>query len=396
MAGTSSFTEGASVFGGQANLLQAINNIFTVYDPEIIAVHSTCLSETIGDDLNQIAIKAREDGKIPEGKYVITAPTPSYVGSHVTGFANMVEGMVKGFSEKTGKDNGKVNIIPGWVEPADMRAIKKIASEIGLDNILFPDTSDVLDAPMTGKHEMYPKGGVTREELVSAGDSKLTLALGKWASETAAKTLNRKCKVDYEIMDIPVGIKATDRLVMKMAQLAGVEVPESLKDERGRLIDVITDQEQYLHGKRVALFGDPDQLIPLTEFLLDMNMEPVYVVSGTPGKNFEARINELFERYGFEGGKVKNGPQADMFLLHQWIKEEGVDLLIGNTYGKYIARDEDLPFLRYGFPIYDRVGHSYFTTVGYEGGLRLLEKMLELFFDRLDRDNPEEKFELVM
>ena len=51
MAATSSFTEGASVFGGQANLLQAINTIFTLYDPDIIAVHTTCLSETIGDDL---------------------------------------------------------------------------------------------------------------------------------------------------------------------------------------------------------------------------------------------------------------------------------------------------------------------------------------------------------
>jgi hypothetical protein len=33
MAATSAFTEGASVFGGQANLLQAIDNIFSVYEP---------------------------------------------------------------------------------------------------------------------------------------------------------------------------------------------------------------------------------------------------------------------------------------------------------------------------------------------------------------------------
>ena len=59
MAATSSFTEGSSVFGGQANLLQAINNIFSVYDPKIIAVHSTCLSETIGDDLKQIVGKSQ-------------------------------------------------------------------------------------------------------------------------------------------------------------------------------------------------------------------------------------------------------------------------------------------------------------------------------------------------
>ena len=87
---------------------------------------------------------------------------------------------------------------------------------------------------------------------------------------------------------------------------------------------------------------------------------------------------------------------GDLFLLHQWIKKEPVDLLMGNTYGKYMARDEDLPFVRFGFPIFDRVGHSYFPTVGYMGGIRLMEKMLDALLDRKDRDSPEESFELVI
>ena len=87
---------------------------------------------------------------------------------------------------------------------------------------------------------------------------------------------------------------------------------------------------------------------------------------------------------------------GDMFLLHQWMKNDPVDLLIGNTYGKYIARDENIPFLRYGFPILDRAGHSYFPSVGYMGAIRLVERILDLFMDKLDRESPEEKFELQM
>ena len=41
MAATSSFTEGSSVFGGQSNLLAAIENIFTIYNPAVIGVHTT-------------------------------------------------------------------------------------------------------------------------------------------------------------------------------------------------------------------------------------------------------------------------------------------------------------------------------------------------------------------
>ena len=89
-------------------------------------------------------------------------------------------------------------------------------------------------------------------------------------------------------------------------------------------------------------------------------------------------------------------PQADMYLMHQWIKENPVDLLIGNTYGKYIARDESLPFVRMGFPIVDRIGHSYFPTIGYMGAMRILEKILSALMDKQDASCLEEKFELVM
>ncbi len=395
MAGTSSFTEGSCVFGGQANLMQAISNMFTIYDPDLIAVHTTCLSETIGDDIPQVIKKAHDDKKIPEGKKVIYCNTPSYVGSHVTGFSNMVAGIVKGLVEKTGEPKDQVNIIPGWVEPSDMRELKGIAKEMGVKTVLFPDTSDVVDTPQTGKFSMYPDGGTTQEELATAGDSIKTLALGAWASEDGAKQLDIKCKVPFETLDLPIGISATDRFIEALAGAAKVDVPESFVADRGRLVDVIGDMTQYLHGKKVAIFGDPDQLIPMVEFMLDMDMIPTHVISGTPGKKFTAKILELCAEKAPDVN-VKNGAQADLFLLHQWIKNEPVDLLIGNTYGKYIARDEDIPFVRMGFPILDRVGHSYFPTVGYKGGIRIVEKFLSAIMDRQDRDSTDIKMELVM
>ncbi len=395
MAATSSFTEGSSVFGGQANLLQAIGTIFSVYDPQIIAVHSTCLSETIGDDLGQITKKASSDGQVPEGKHLVYAPTPSYVGSHVTGYANMLEGFVKYFPTNTGELNRQLNILAGWVEPSDMREIKRILGVMGIKSVLLPDTSDVLDAPMTGKFEMYPKGGTTIPQMVKMGDSMYTLGLGEWGTSKAAIALDNNCKVKFDILDIPIGIKGTDRFIQALSKTGCVSIPDSIGNERGQLVDAITDMHQYLYCKRVAVWGDPDNIIPLIEFLVDMAMKPVYIVSGTPGKQFDKRIADVLGDKVPEA-KYKNGPQADMYLMHQWIKENPVDLLIGNTYGKYIARDENIPFVRMGFPIIDRIGHSYFPTIGYMGGLRILEKILGALMDKEDATCIEEKFELVM
>ena len=391
-AATSSFTEGASVFGGQANLLQAIDNIFSVYDPEVIAVHTTCLSETIGDDLKQIRIKAEKEGKIPAGKTVLGANTPSYVGSHVTGFSNMVKSMA-GLAEPTGKKNGKVNVIPGWVEPCDMEELKRLMSLIGVRFIMFPDTSGVLNGPLSGEYAMFPEGGVTVRELRSAGDSIGTLALGEWCSADAARWLDARHKVPCSVLDMPFGLAATDRFIDALRTIAGVSIPEQVSHERGQLVDMISDMHQYFYSRKVALAGDPDQLISMTEFLVSLDMCPVHIVTGTPGRKFEERIREIT---GDVPCTVNVRAGGDMFLLHQWIKNEPVDLLIGNTYCKYIARDEDIPLVRWGFPILDRQGHQYFPTVGYKGGLRILEKILGVLLDRQDRDAPEKSFELVM
>ncbi|GBC61747.1 nitrogenase molybdenum-iron protein subunit beta [Desulfonema ishimotonii] len=394
LAATSAFTEGASVFGGQANLLQAIDNMFTVYNPDVIAVHTTCLSETIGDDIPQIVNKARAEGKVPEGKYVIHTNTPSYVGSHVDGFANMTRSMVDYFSESTGHKEKTINLIPGYVEPCDMEEIRRIAGELGIRTIMFPDTSKVLNGPMTGKYRMYPEGGVTTDALKKTGDSMGTVAMGALASGPAARALDAKCKVPCEIIDLPIGLHATDMLIDTLRQVAGVNVPESLTFERGQMVDIISDMHQYFYGKRVGLVGDPDQVLALTKFLVSLDMCPAYIITGTPaGKKYEKALREVTKDVP---GEVKIKVPGDMLLFHQWIKQEPVDLLIGNTYVKYIARDEDIPFIRHGFPILDRVGHSYFPTVGYRGGMRLLEKILDALLDRKDRDSTDIEFELVM
>jgi nitrogenase molybdenum-iron protein beta chain len=393
MATTSSFTEGASVFGGQANILEAIQNVFNLYDPDIVAVHTTCLSEVIGDDLTQILNKAQAEGKIPAGKRVIHASTPSFKGSHVTGYSSMVASFVQHFSESTGKKLKQINLIPSFVEPSDMSEIKHIADLMNVKYVMLPDTSDVVNGPMDGKFRMYPKGGTTLEGILSMGDSTRTIALGRTGAMAAAKLLDTKCKVPCDIIDLPIGIKATDEFVDAMRKAAGVSVPESLMVERGQYLDVMVDMNQYTSGKKVSLVGDPDMLVGMAAFCAENDMQVLHVVSGTaPGPKFERRIKELCG----ENVVVKTGAQADMFYFHQLVKSDRPDMVFGNTYCKYICRDEDIPLIRIGFPIYDRVGHSYFPVTGYRGGLRLLEKVLDTVMDRQDRDALEEKFELVM
>jgi len=276
-----------------------------------------------------------------------------------------------------------------------MREIKRISRIMEARTILFPDMSDVLDTPLNGKFEMYPSGGATIQEITAIGDSKFTIGLGAYSTENACVKLENKCKVRFEIVEIPIGLKATDRFVISLSRHANVPVPDILTEERGRLVDLIADNSKYFYKKRVALFGDPDTLIPLIEFLLTLDMKPVYVVTGTAGNHFNRSMQELLSEKVSEA-KYKSGECADMFQLHQWIKQKSVDLLIGNTYGKYIARDENIPFVRFGFPVTDRPGNNYFPHVGYVGASNLVIKILEKILDHKDRTCHESKVEFQM
>jgi len=390
MAASSSFTEGSSVFGGGSNLKTAVKNIFNIYDPEIIAVHTTCLSETIGDDLNALI----QSMDIPDGKYVVHTNTPSYKGSHITGFSNMVTGFIQYLSVSCGKSNGKLAIFPGFVNPGDMRELKRIAEIMGVSYIMLPDTSGVLDSPMTGKFALYPEGGTRVEDIIQLGDCISSIAFGKFASESPAEALFKKCHVDYRVLGLPIGIGRTDEYILALQKITKDEVPYQLEEERGQLVDILIDIHPYTYNKKAAVFGDPDTVLGIAEFLLEMGMIPKYLLTGTPGEDFERSAEELFIKFGVSGCKAKS--LGDLFELHRWIKEDGVDLLIGGTHGKYIARAEDIPFVRAGFPILDRYVHSYMPLVGYKGGMRLAELIANALLDRMDRDSAEEDFEMVL
>lgn len=393
VATTSSFTEGASVFGGMANLKTALSNIFNIYEPDIVAVHTTCLSEVIGDDIPMIIKKSAEDGIIPEGKVVIHTNTPSFAGSHVTGFSNQCAAFVKYLAESSGETKNVLNIFPGWVEPADMREMKRLAEMVGVEYIMAPDTSDVLDSPHDGKYHMYPDGGTTVAQLKAMGDSFLTLALGPLASTAAATELEKKCKVPNKVLELPIGVKATDEFVNALRLAGDTAVPADLEKERGRLVDMISDMSQYLHNLKIAIFGDPDHLTSMVSFLVEMGAKPMIVITGTPGKKWEAKMKEICSETNPEAEILAF---SDIHYMHQWIKNNPVDLIMGNTYGKYVARTEKLPYVRFGFPILDRVGHRAFPSVGYTGGMRILEKITDALFDQRDREDPDHEVELVL
>ena len=90
-----------------------------------MAVHTTCLSETIGDDIPNILKQA----EIPEGKIVIHVNTPSTRARTLPGSPAWSRRWSRTLRQPDGGEKkDQLNVIPGFVNPGDMREIRRIVT----------------------------------------------------------------------------------------------------------------------------------------------------------------------------------------------------------------------------------------------------------------------------
>lgn len=395
-----SMTEDAAVFGGQKNMFDGLKNAKALYKPDMIMVSTTCMAEVIGDDLNAFIGNSKKEGHIEEDFPIPFAHTPSFVGSHTTGWDNMFEGVIRYFTlnemeDKTVGSNGKINIVPGFeTYLGNYRVLHRYMQEMGVEYSLLCDPSDVLDTPADGTYRMY-SGGTTQEEVKDAPNAIDTLLLQPWQLVKTRKYTTTTWNHETPAINIPMGLKGTDDFLMKVSALTGKEIPASLETERGRLVDMMTDSHAWLHGKKYALWGDADFVMGMTNFLLELGAEPRHIVCNHANKRWGKAMDAILadSPYG-TGCQVHVG--KDLWHLRSLIFTDRPDFMIGNSYGKFIERDtrrkgEDfqVPLVRIGFPIFDRHHLHRSTTLGYEGAMTILTMLVNAVLERLDTQTME-------
>jgi nitrogenase molybdenum-iron protein beta chain len=381
---STSMTEDAAVFGGLQNLVDGLNNAYHVYKPQMIAISTTCIAEVIGDDLNAFVANAREKGSVPQDFPVAYAHTPSFVGSHIVGYDAMVKSVLSTFWENRERTPGEtINIVPGFDGYAvgNNRELKRILAEMGIDATLISDVSDVFDTPTDGTFRMFD-GGTPLADVAAALNAKATVGLQKYCSE---KTLEYAKSKGHEVLSFhyPLGVGATDELLVKLAAVTGKPIPPSLERERGRLVDALADSNAWIHGKTFSVFGDPDFVYGITRFLLEMGAEPLHLLASNGGKDWQADMATLLGSSPF-GAKAQVWAGKDLWHMRSLLATEPSQFLIGNSYGKYLERDLGIPLIRLTFPIFDRHHHHRFPVIGYQGGLAVLRTILDKILDVLD------------
>jgi nitrogenase molybdenum-iron protein NifN len=398
---SSNFSEETTIFGGNRNFNTGVDNIICQYNPAVIAIASTCLSETIGEDVQRLIneYKAIHAGE-KDLPVMIYASTPSYSGTHYDGFHEAVYATVKSLAcagDSTGKH---VNLFNNFVSPEDIRHLKEINGDFGIDVMLFPDYSQTLDSTSWNIYQRIPEGGTNIADLKRSASAMLSVELGyilnsggrngsvkeNHQSESAGEYLQKHFDVPCQRIGLPVGINETDKFFDLISSVSGKAVPQKYQEQRGRLIDLYIDGHKYVSGKRAVIYGEEDMVVALASFTAETGIRPVLCASGgESGKLKDTLKNVLGDLYPPD---IIVGQGMSFERIESLMPGLKPDLMIGNSKGYYIARKMNIPLVRTGFPIHDRIGAAHVKTLGYEGATFLFEQIVNAIIEDKQRKSP--------
>lgn len=365
---TTAMNEVTSILGGYDNIEAALLNIRKRAAPKLIAICSTGLTETKGDDVDGYIATVRKRKPELDDTEIVYVSTPDYVGAFEDGFQHAITAIVKTLVKPLPVVANQITLLPGsHLSPGDIDELREIVQAFGLNPIVLPDISGSLDGHIPPDWRGTTLGGTTLDDIRRAGASAFTLGVGEQTRE-GAEALQAISGTPLEIFERLTGLEVNDRLLQRLSQISGRPVPARYRRQRSQLLDAMLDGHFYTGGVKVAIGAEPDLLLAVGGLLHEMGAELRCCVSTT-----KSAAHALL-------------PAQEVLLGDLEDLEAGAaecDLLITHSHGRQAAARLDKPFLRIGFPVFDRVGNAHRVQVGYRGTMNLIFEIANLMIERI-------------
>ena len=381
---SSNFSEDTAIFGGRKNLHIAIDNVILQYRPKVIGIATTCLSETMGENIPMMLAEYRNERRdLPSAEelpVLVPVSTPSYKHTHAEGFHATVRALVDIATKESlplpVQQISPLALFPGMVSPEDIRHLKDICELWQLPVTILPDYSDTLDGVSWSDYERVPEGGTRIEDVGAMKRAPAAIEFGRVLAKeakTAGTCLVERFNTPLHRLGLPVGLRECDRFFDALELITGRPLPIRYQKERGRLIDSYVDGHKYAAGKKAVIYGEDDLVVALASFVAEIGMVPVLCAGGSrTGKLKTALLGAAPELEG----KIEIREGADFSDIEARAEELAPDLLIGSSKGRKLARARGIPLVTCGFPIHDRIGAQRMKILGYSGTQELFDRII--------------------
>jgi nitrogenase molybdenum-iron protein NifN len=366
---TTAMNEATTIMGGLDNVEKAVLNIRNRAKPELIAICSTGLTETKGDDVHAyLQLIGQKHPEVADTALVYVS-TPDYLGAFQDGWANAVTALIDALVVPSDEKNlRQINILPGChLSAADIEELREIVESFGLMPVVLPDVSGSLDGHISDEFSPTTMGGTTVAQARSMGASVATIAVGE-QMRPCAQRLTERTGVPHVVFDRLLGLAANDGLLSWLAELSGVPVPSKWRRQRSQLQDAMLDAHFFLGGKKIAIGAEPDLLWALASLLHEMGCE----IAGAVTTTHSALLEKV------PAAQVLIGDLEDLERA-----AAGCNLLVTHSHGRQAAERLHLAHYRAGLPMFDRLGAAHKLMLGYRGTREVLFEVGNLLLDQL-------------
>lgn len=343
---------------------EAVQNILSGITPELIAVLSTTLVETKGEDIaaeiNDLATRLEQ--KVP----VIYINCSDYTGDAENGFSNAIYEIAKNFAKNSKKKNKNINILTNFSTTCgDILQLKEILRDFNLKGIFLPDITS-----LSGIQNNYYKLPTCETSLDDIGDlasSFTTICIGQSMLKTA-EYLKDNFDIPFSFFPSLTGVKYMDNFLNCLEEITGIDRLDKYKLERNILIDSMLDCHFYTSNKYISIAAEPDLLFSLSYFLVE-----------EMGSKLETAITTNSSDI-IESIPTPNVYVGDLDDLEKEMKKS--ELIISNTNGLIASKKSEVPIYFAGFPVKNRFGYHLKNFIGYKGTREFLFDITNIFFER--------------
>ncbi|NDL62950.1 nitrogenase iron-molybdenum cofactor biosynthesis protein NifN [Acerihabitans arboris] len=347
-----------TIMGADDNIYAALETLCERNTPRIIVLLSTGLSEAQGSDLGRAVTLFRASHPKHRQVGILTVSTPDFYGSMENGYAALLESVVQQWvpaEPSAGIRSKRVNIfLSHMFTPGDQELIRSYVEAFGLQPVILPDLTQSMDGHLAvGDYSSLTQGGTPLRLMEQLGQSVATFVIGVSLARVAALMEPRGRGVCVRLPHL-MTLTQMDEFIQQLHRISGREVPAWIERQRGQLLDAMIDCHGELQGGRIALAAEADLLRGWSDFALSQGMSVVNAV---------APVNQP----GLAALQVDKVTIGDLEDLADLLDATPADMIFANSHAADLAERLDVPLVRTGFPLYDRLGEFRRTRQGYAG-----------------------------
>jgi Nitrogenase molybdenum-iron protein, alpha and beta chains len=140
----------------------------------------------------------------------------------------------------------------------------------------------------------------------------------------------------------------------------------------------MNDSHKYNAKGKVGVFGDPELVYAITGLCLECGMSPCLAASESENKQLAPKLELLAQEYKKEFPVLT---ETEYEKIAEAAREANANLLIGPSDGFFISEKYDIPLVRAGFPVHDRIGAQRKNFIGYAGSMNLMDELTNTLLD---------------